>query len=551
MQAIGYIDFYLQLRNISVSLSQWKDSFFLIEIRAKGFLIFIMEREEIFDMLEISKYAEKTIDCDGLKVEFEADIVTCLNNTSVEDQTEIESIYNTINEIQSRIDELNYDIDKLTNHADGIDYIIAVSSGVICGLVDVLFVGDLSLERANEWGDKKVSDIVLKISKNQGFEGDDIADAVRYLETKFPIAADKATNAFGGGKQHHLRDFSHHPTLIGLFFSLLTQFTKCVYGTDTSGSILIYRLKPEDLVLVGRNTEEKILFGVVHWFFHMVSDMAGSSGSIVKGKVGTGLPGPMVSLLKELSSLPLFKSLNEDGYKKFSVWISKLFNGTLLGEHDENGKISNPIKFDLRTEIGLLPQLGKQAVPIIINEGIVRGFYFVRHLYDELKSKNIKDLKELNRVNWEGVLPYNNRTIIRMLTISLGTFVTIDAADAAIESAIRSGGSVAVFAKNMIVKVNFVGIGRFTIGVFSDVKMGIQRNFKVDEVINLIDEQICCYNSVSAISLKSLLNMMADNSAENEISKKKIQYNQKTTSNNIMKSQNMYEENRRNLEELL
>lgn len=26
----------------------------------------------------------------------------------------------------------------------------------------------------------------------------------------------KNTNDFGGGYQHHLRDFSHHPTLIGI-----------------------------------------------------------------------------------------------------------------------------------------------------------------------------------------------------------------------------------------------------------------------------------------------------------------------------------------------
>ena len=300
---------------------------------------------------------------------------------------------------------------KLTNHADGVDYIVAVASGVICGFIDVLFVSDLSFEKANEWGNDKVNDFVLKIAKKQGYEGEDLSDAVKFLEDKFPIAADKATNAFGGGYNHHLRDFSHHPTPVGLFFSLLTQFTKCVYGTNTAGFFDVYKLQQEDMVLIGRNLQEKLLFGVVHWFFHMVSDMAGSSGSIADGNTGTGLPGPLVSLLKELSALPFFKNLNEKGYKTFSVWISKLFNGTLLGEHDENGKIISPVKFDLRTEIGLLPQLGKQAIPIIINECVVRGFYFVRRLSLELKSNNIKNLKEFNQINWKNVLPFNNRTI--------------------------------------------------------------------------------------------------------------------------------------------
>ena len=39
----------------------------------------------------------------------------------------------------------------------------------------------------------------------------------------------------------------------------------------------------------------------------MVSDMAGSSSSILDGKSGTGLPGPLVSLLKEISALQFLR----------------------------------------------------------------------------------------------------------------------------------------------------------------------------------------------------------------------------------------------------
>lgn len=501
-------------------------------------------------MLEICESVNESFDCDGLKTEFVADVISCNLNTSIASQTESELIYKTIEEIQDRIDELNSDIDKLTNHADGIDYMVAVASGVICGLIDVLFVSDLSFEKANEWGNEKVNDFVMKIAKKQGYEGDDLSKAVEFLEDKYPIAADKATNAFGGGLQHHLRDFSHHPTPVGLIFSLLTQFTKKVYGTDTAGFFKIYPLNPEDFVLIGRNLHEKLLFGVVHWFFHMVSDMAGSSSSIQNGSFGTGLPGPLVSLLKELSSLPFFKKLNKDGYKEFSVWISKLFNGTLLGERNENGRLI-PVKFDLRTEIGLLPQLGKQAIPVIINECVVRGFYFARRLSQELKKNNVQAISDLERIDWKSTLPFNNRTIVRMLTISLGTFVTIDLADAAIESAIKSGGFAPGFAKNMIVKVNFVGIGRFTIAVFSDVKMGIKRNQKVKEVIVLLNEQIGCYNATSANALKSLLESLDSSNASITAACAEIQRNQSVASDNIAKANSLLEQNQNDLEELL
>lgn len=405
----------------------------------------------------------------------------------------IASIDEQLAENQKVLDELNLEIDKLTNHADGIDYMVAVASGVLAGIIDIVFVEDFSLEKANEWGNGKTNNFVIKIAQKQGYKGDDLYGAVQFLEEKYPIVADKATNDFGGGLQHHLRDFSHHPTPIGLLFSFLTQFTRKVYGTDTAGFFKIVNIKEADLFLIGKNFPEKVTFGVVNWFFHMVSDMAGSSSSILDGKVGTGLPGPLVSLLKEISALPIFRELNNKGNKEFSVWISRLFNGTLLGKKDENGK-PIPLKFDLRTEIGVVQQLGKQAVPVIINECIVRGFYFIRRFYMELCNNNVKKICDLKNINWENTLPFKNRTIIRMLTISTGTMTAIDLADAAIESAVKSGGVGPAFFSNMLVKVNFVGVGRFAVAVSSDVKMGLKRNKLRNERIVAMNEQIFLMN---------------------------------------------------------
>lgn len=401
----------------------------------------------------------------------------------------IAAVDEQLEENQEALDRLNTDIDRLTNHADGLDYMVAVGSGILAGIIDIVFVGEFSLEKANEWGGKKTDQFVIKIAQMQGYKGDDLCGAVKYLEDKFPIAADKAKNDFGGGLQHHLRDFSHHPTPVGLFFSLLTQFTGKVYGTDTVGMFKIVKLNEGGLTLLGRNFPEKLTFGVINWFFHMVSDMAGASSSLRIGKSGTGLPGPIVSLLKELSALPIFGKLNQNGYKEFSVWISKLFNGTLLGKRDENGKLI-PLKFDLRTEIGVVQQLGKQAVPVVINECVVRGFYFIRRLFREIKECRIEKISDLGKINWANTLPVKNRTVIRMLTISTGTMTAIDLADAAVESAVKSGGVSPAFLSNMVMKVNFVGVGRFAIAVGTDVKMGIKRDSLRKEKITAMNERI-------------------------------------------------------------
>lgn len=399
------------------------------------------------------------------------------------------SIDEQLAETQTVLDRLNADIDRLTNHADALDYMVAVGSGVLSGIIDIVCVGDFSLEKANQWGNDKVNSFVTKIAKMQGYDGDDLAGAVRYMEKKAPLAADAVTDKFGGGLQHHLRDFSHHPTPVGLFFALLTQFTGVVYGTDRAGVFQAVPLSQAGLILVGKNFPEKITFGVINWMLHIVSDMAGSSSSILEGKTGTGLPGPIVSLLKELSALPIFHNLNEDGNREISVWISKLFNGTLLKNDGEE-----PIKFDLRTEIGVAAQLGKQAIPVILNECMVRGFYFVRRLQAELKRQEIRQIGDLKNIDWKSTLPFKNRTIIRMLTIATGTMTAIDMADAAIEAAIQSGGINPAMIPNMLVKVNFVGIGRFAVAVGTDVSMGIKRSKLRNQRIALMNERLFLMN---------------------------------------------------------
>ena len=159
----------------------------------------------------------------------------------------------------------------------------------------------------------------------------------------------------------------------------------------------------------------------------------------------------------------------------------------------KNGN-GDPIKFDLRTEIGVAEQLGKQAIPVIVNECMVRGFYFVRRLYAELKQQDIRQISDLKKIDWQGTLPFKNRTIVRMLTIATGTMTAIDLADAAIESAIKSGGITPAMIPNMLVKVNFVGLGRFAVAVGTDAAMGIKRSKLRNQRIALMNERLFLMN---------------------------------------------------------
>lgn len=471
-------------------------------------------------------------------VEFEILPVDSKDEKRADIANAIAEIDDRIDIIEQRVSELNTDIDRLTNHADGIDYTIAVASGVLTGLIDSFFVGEFDFkwdfEGAKEWSGEKVENFVIKIAKKQkikdiikrskkngnilsdtdiekisknieqqfSLNNDDrkrvLGKSIRYLE-KFGLASDSVEGKFGGGLQHHLRDFTHHPNLLGLICSIISQFTGYAYGTDAFGNF--QHIKIEDNTFIGENLYEKIFFGVIYWFLHMASDIAGSQAHPGEG---TGLPGPIVSMLKEISALPIFKNEKEAG--KLKVTISKLFNGTLLAQRDENGKIIKDEngrmmleRFDLRAELAVaheLKRLGhdllrQQSMWVIINEILVRAFYFIRHFIIEYKEKI-----NLEKINWKNVLPFKNRTIVRMMTIATGTFTAIDMADAAIRSAVKSGGITnPAFFGNFVLRVNFVGIGRFVIAVGSDIGMGIKKLKSEKEKMQLCGEELHLLNA--------------------------------------------------------
>jgi len=385
-------------------------------------------------------------------------------------QIEIMPYVNPEKSAEYGLDRILFDLDSkmdlLSSQADKYDYLVSIGSGMLCGLLDILWVGDFNLKRGRGTANEKIDSFVTKTAKLLGCKDNDLKGAVRYLEKKFPIPSDGNTPNFGGGLQHHLRDFAHHPTIVGLIFSLLTQFTCKSYGTDVNGVFMIIDVPEVSKVFIGNDVPSKILFGTITWFFHLVSDVAGSSGSVGKSG-GTGIPGPLLALAKELSVLPIFKNTNV-GDNSLSVFLSKLFNGTLLAKHDESGTIikDTVLKFDLRGELGVGIEVGRQAIPVVANECIVRCFYFVRRLALEIQENDICSIADLKQIDWGIVKPLNNPTIARMLTIATGVFTAVDVGEA-------------IITQKYWVSINYVGVGRFTVAIGEDVAWCLKaRNIK-------------------------------------------------------------------------
>ena len=375
-------------------------------------------------------------------------------------------------DVDKELQRVERELEQYTSSADRTDYALAVASGICAGIVDSIYTGEFSLENAHKWGKEKIDKFVVKVARLQGYKKDDLSGAIHYLAEEkghkrgkgFHLAADSNMADFGWTKQHHLRDFAHHPTMLGLFFSMLTQFTGKSYGTDTTGTFLIVEVRNE--AFIGKTTAEKFVFGTVNWFFHLVSDMAGS-GEV--NSEGTGIPGPLLSIAKMLAATPLFKKqVNKEGNREFSVFISKLYNGTYFGKRNEDGKLI-PLRFDLRTEVGLGHEIFKQFLPVALNEILVRCFYFLRRFALQIKEKQIASFSDMERIDWDAVKPAGNRTIDRMLTVASLTFTAADTTDAAVRAALESGGSWVVFAGRFAARFNYIGAGRAVVAIVKEI----------------------------------------------------------------------------------
>lgn len=451
---------------------------------------------------------------DDLVVEYEILPVISSNDDKrqVMIQNEIDLIDEQISVLDKRLSELNVEIDKLTNHADGIDYLIAVGSGIFTGIIDSLFIGEFDINAAKGNNYKRINNIVQNYAKSRGYNrGKRLKDAIAFLEDEFPVAQDniwKGANINLTPTNHHLADLAHHPTIIGLGASILVYFVRIGLFIDKNGELHIKSIPTDKkefvkiwmpvilaglfnwLVNVAENYLEdnlgqeipmpirrlvkmlanaplaiSILKVADNWIGHLFSDVAGSKNT---PGGGMGIPGIFISFLHEMSSLPILKNSE----------LSSLVNDLYVKK-----------RVDFRTETAVLSELSRQSIPLLINESLVRGFYFVRHLIGETKTHGI------NNIDWQKVIPFGNRTITRMITVSMGTFCTIDLADASIRAAIKFGGNPAMFFKNLILRVNFVGVGRFAIAIGTDISMEFKKGKLSSERIALMNKNIMLSNA--------------------------------------------------------
>lgn len=323
--------------------------------------------------------------------------------------------------LEKRIKE---DLSLKAANCDKYDYMIAGTCGLIGGLVDAFFVGVPGKGALGKWADTQTDNAVQRFAKLNGWsrkgkEGDGTASAIGFLERKFKINYDHATTHATGGavknmsmSNHHVKSLGHSPDLVGLFFSILDQFTNTAHFVDKGKLISI---NTETFELSGSNLMAKIFAGFMNWLGHLFSDMAGSSGGRggVSGGRGSGIPIPFYSLLQ-------FVNVGSFGQHRqtFSTIAVKVF---------ESG-------YDMRHGLAM-------AIPVLITELFTRMMWVIKRRF-------------YHGQDWRNCIPSaNNPELRRMLLIGHGSLCLVDVADAGL----RSGGNIVAFLMrgNMIAWVRF------------------------------------------------------------------------------------------------
>lgn len=332
---------------------------------------------------------------------------------------------------------------------DKYDYLTAVGCGVLGGLIDIFFVGVPRNSALGAWTDEQVNHAVMSFAKAMGWKQN--GNPISYLEDTFPVNYDQRHSGDVNGlftmapTNHHMKSLAHSPDIIGLFFSILNQFT------NTSSFLVdgqIIHVATDTYELQGSNFISKIFCGIVNWFGHLMSDIAGSRDSMEKGNRGSGIVIPFYELFG-LCNFGEFSVITKQGDGKEPPVIMKKTLAEIATMAFQRG-------YDFRFGMA-------QAVPVIITELSIRLIWALRRRF----QYNMP-LKEC--------IPSRCHASLRvMILIGDGTLCIMDGLDAGI----RSGGNALLF----FMRLNLVAWFRLAMLVLKEVCIRIGLQDSIDRVL--------------------------------------------------------------------
>lgn len=393
----------------------------------------------------------------------------------------LSSISSALEQADLEIQTLNETVGLVKNlkpECDKLDYILAASSGALCGIIDVFLVGKPSESPIGDITDKWFAAKMMDFAKRCGWKGEGEKSALRFLEKKFKIPYDQHGRGDAASfifdlspSNHHFKSLAHNPTLCGLFFSILDQFQNTSHFTSR-GELISLEKADDKFELRGHDIPSKLFCAFVNWFGHLISDLSGSSGS--KGR-GMGIPSPFWAWINDVIAI---KSALGIPVSQFDEAVNELALNIY-----ESG-------YDARFQAA-------QAIPVFINEMVVRMIYAVRRLLRYFS--NTKKSERSFSLMWHSCEPFSNPTVKRMLTVAHGTFCVVDLGDATVHSFIV--GAVTFNPTEFFLRLNIVGVGRFAISLYGEGKRALHCQRTEQEAVFAGKEKVIVENYIEGLNI--------------------------------------------------
>ncbi len=427
-------------------------------------------------------------------------------NDSGENFTFTSSIEEAINKANFEIELIEETINSINDlkpKCDKVDYMLSAGLGLICGIIDIFLVskpGEAPFANiTDKWFEERTKDFA-KICGWSGGQSNSLSSAIRYLESKFKIPYDQTgigevfKENYITPKNHHFKSIGHNPSLLGLFFSILDQFSNTSHFVDETAfsdgipSLITLSNSDGKFELRGKNVISKLFCAFTNWIGHLISDVSGSSGAKSRGM---GIPSPLWTWTNDVIAIKSKINIPVGEFDKdVNELAVKIFNQG----------------YDIRFQTA-------QTIPVFINEMLVRLVYSLRrllkyYLKTEVESRSFKKL-------WAECEPFSNVTVKRMLAVAHGTFCLLDMSDATVRSFITGAGT--FNPTEFFLRLNIIGVGRFTISLYGEMNRELKIIYgrreaefiKRREII--IKDYICGLEVLSDVyDDKELLNFVDD-----------------------------------------
>ncbi len=329
--------------------------------------------------------------------------------------------------------EANRNLLQYDDKCDKYDYIAAVACGAIGGIIDIFGVGMPKEGILGKWTDQQVDKAVItfakKIPSSKEKNISNVQEAIKFLEDEFKVNYDQSITVdelIISPKMHHMMSLGHSPDIVGLFFSILNQFTM-TSSFIADGQLIT--IESDTFELKGGNFIMKIMCGITNWFGHLMSDIAGSSGNHNRGMGIT---------------MPFYEFFGFCNFGKFKVGeerktLAEIAQMAFTYQEDKNSPV---MSYDFR--FGMT-----QAIPIVVTELTIRLIWALRRHFQYHKS-------------FKECIPSSRNADLRvMILIGNGTLCVMDGIDAGV----KSGGNFLMF----FMRMNLCAWVRFAVLVLKEV----------------------------------------------------------------------------------